>query len=46
MNLPDIVGACALAFVVYKTVELGPYETAILFGRIFHVFVAAAQGYL
>jgi hypothetical protein len=42
----DAVGYCALAFVTYKTVELGPYEAAILFGRCLRVFIAAAQGYL
>ncbi len=46
MNTANAVGICACAFVVYKAVELGPYEAAILFGRIVHVFVVAAQGHL
>ena len=36
----------ALAFVVYKLVEMGPYESALLAGRCLHVFVVAVQGYL
>ena len=46
MKTTNAVGICAWAFVVYKTVELGPYEAAVLFGRIVHVFIVAAQGYL
>ena len=46
MKTTNLVGICAWAFVVYKTIELGPYESAILFGRVVHVFVVAAQGYL
>ena len=46
MNTTNSVGICAWAFVVYKTVELGPYEAAVLLGRLFHLFIVAAQGYL
>ena len=46
MSTTNAVGICACAFVVYKAVELGPHEAAILFGRIVHVFVVAAQGNL
>ena len=46
MNTTNAVGICACAFVVYKAVELGPCDAAILFGRIVHVFVVAAQGHL
>ncbi len=46
LSLADAVGFCALAFMVYKTVELGPYEAAVLFGRLFRVFIVAALGYL
>ncbi len=44
--LTDVAGLCALGFVAYKTVELGPYATAVLLGRCVDVFVVAAQGYL
>ena len=46
MTFADVVGCCAVAFVVHKTIEPGPYEVAILFGRYLHIFVAATQGYL
>ncbi len=46
MDVTNVVWFCALAFVIYKTVELGPYGAAILLGRCFHVFVVAVQGYL
>ena len=46
MKTTNGVEICAWAFVVYRTIELGPYEAAIQFGRIVHVFVVAAQGYL
>jgi hypothetical protein len=45
MDLSDAAGGCAFGFVVYKTVELGPYEAAVWFGRCFHAFIAAALGY-
>ncbi len=45
LGFMDAVGYCALAFVAYKTIELGPYEAAALFGRCLRVFIAAAQGY-
>ena len=45
-GLTEAAGFCLLAFVAYKTVELGPYGAAILFGRCLHVLIAAAQGYL
>ena len=46
LALTDVAGFCALGFVVYKTVELGPYATAVLLGRCVHVFIVAAQVYL
>ena len=46
IGLPDLLGASAFGFVAYKTIELGPYEAAILIGRCVHVFVVAMQGYL
>ncbi len=46
IGLTDAVGFCALAFVVYKTAELGPYESAVWFGRLFRAFAVAAQGYM
>ena len=46
LDFADVVGYCALAFVVYKTIELGPYAAATLFGRCLHIFVVAARGYL
>ncbi len=46
LGLIDAIGYCLLAFVVYKTVQLGPYEAAMLFGRCVHVFTVAARGYL
>ena len=45
MELSDAVGVCAFGFVVYKTVELGPHNAALWFGRCFQAFVAAALGY-
>ncbi len=46
IDLTSTVGCCALAYGVYKVVELGPYEPAALVGRCFHIFFAAAVGYL
>ncbi len=46
IGLTDAVGFCAVAFVVYKTAELGPYESAVWFGRLFRAFAVAAQGYM
>lgn len=49
LRVPDFtnaVGLSALVFVIYKVVDLGPYEASILFGRCLHVFIAAAQGYI
>lgn len=43
-DVMDVAGLCVLAFVVYKTVELGPYETAVLMGRCVRIFVVAVQG--
>ena len=36
---------CAVAFVAYKLVEIGPYEAALLFGRCVRVFIVAVQGF-
>lgn len=49
IRVPDFtnaVGYCALIFVVYKVLNVGPYEATIFFGRCLHVFIAAAQGYV
>ena len=43
-DLMDVVGFGLLGFVVYKTIELGPYESAILMGRCVRIFVVAVQG--
>ena len=40
------VAYCFLAIVIYKAIEVGPYETALLFGRTLNIFVAASTGYL
>ncbi len=45
MSLADAVKVYALAFAVYKTVELGPYDAAIWFGRFVRAFALAAHGY-
>lgn len=45
VEMSDAVSVCAFGFVVYKAVELGPYDAAVWFGRCFHAFVAAALGY-
>lgn len=45
-DVTDFIGYFAVGFVAYKTLELGPYEAAVLFGRTFHVFVVAVQGHL
>ena len=46
LALTDVAGFCPLGFVVYRTVKLGFYATAVLLGRCGHVFIVAAQGYL
>lgn len=40
------VAYCFLAFVIYKGIELGPYEAARLLGRTLNVFITAAAGHL
>jgi hypothetical protein len=42
----DAVGYCALALMVYKFFELGPYEAAALLGRCLRIFIAAVEGYI
>ena len=46
LDLTNAAGCCGLAFVAYKLFELGPYEAAVLLGRSFRIFVAAALGSL
>jgi hypothetical protein len=46
LDFTDAVGFFVWGYVVYKTVELGPYEAALLFGRAVRVFLVAAGGYL
>ena len=45
-DVTDFIGYYAVAFVVYKALELGPYEAAVLLGRTVRLFVAAAQGHM
>ena len=46
LNLTDLAGACFVGLVVYKVMEVGPYEASPLMGRCLRVFVNAMQGYL
>ncbi len=46
MDLTNAAGCFALAFVLYKVVELGPYEATALIGRCVHIFLTAALGRL
>jgi hypothetical protein len=46
LNLLDLAGACFVGLIVYKAVEVGPYEASLLMGRCLRVFINAMQGYL
>lgn len=40
------IAYCFMAFLIYKGLEIGPYETALLFGRTLNIFFAATAGYM
>lgn len=46
LGLTDFIGAGVIGLLVYKAVEVGPYEASLLMGRCLRILISSMQGYI